>query len=123
MMSFAQATEPIAIASGSSLADIASTHAVRYMVKDMGNGVLRCYSPSILPIAAARAAACSPDRSAIDPPNRAALRNLTLAALASLGIRDVEALRVSPSEIYAKVIDDSTVDILKWFAQAAATIV
>ena len=95
---------------------LAVTHGIRFVVQDMGNGVRRVRSPQLLPIEEAKAEAAMPGRVPVHFPPPIWLIDLGFTALESIGIPVDRNNRARTPMIFARDIDDTTVELVCWRA-------
>lgn len=95
---------------------LAVTHGIRFVVQDRGNGVRRVLSPALLPIGDAKAEAAMPGRAPVNFPPPTWITDLAFTALESMGIPVDRNNRARTPMIYARDIDDYTIELVCWRA-------
>lgn len=95
---------------------LALAYGLRFVVHDMGNGVRRVSSAQILPIADAKVEADLPGRTKVAFPPPAWLVDAGFSAIEGLGITVDRGMRASTPMVYARDIDDFTMELICWRA-------
>lgn len=93
---------------------LAASYGLRFVTRDMGNGVRRLLSSHLVPLADARAEVQLPGREALAFPPPEWLLDITFAAIESLGISVDRDIRSRASAVFARHIDDSTMELIAW---------
>ncbi len=100
--------------SGVSIYDIYQTHGMRLCIKDMGNGVLRAYSPLILPKQEAERCSQIIGNVPIEALGKPRLVDLAIGTASAVGVADMKHTAGSLTRNFARVIDDSTIEMVGW---------
>lgn len=94
---------------------LGSTHGIRYVVRNMGNGVYRMLSCGLDPIEDLKEEARTGGRYHVPFPPPSWLRDVGVEALRSLG---VEPSHMDRNRIvvdaYSRAIDDVTIEVIGW---------
>jgi hypothetical protein len=92
---------------------ISATTALRFVVRDMGNGVKRLENAYLVPIEQARIESELSDRTPLLFPHPDEVLDFAFEALRSIGVRpDLSPKRIR--KLFARAIDDYTVEIVGW---------
>lgn len=95
------------------VADLAQTHAVRFRVRDMTNGVTRVESPSLVLIDEARELSDSGEWAPMMFPHPKGMFDAGMVALEALGI-SAEAARQFVCEAIVRAVDEDVVEVVCW---------
>lgn len=93
---------------------VARTHGVRFVVRDMGNGVLRLESSVLDPIGYLRRDAMRHGRYRIEPPCPDWMMDMVHAAVCAAGVDPCPVHHRVHSLAYARPVGDHCIQILGW---------
>lgn len=94
---------------------ISLTHGIRYVVRDMGNGVHRVLSSEMVPLDALKAEANTGGRYHVPFPPPSWLRDIGIAALEATGVEPSPTPRNRIAvEVFIRPIDDDTIEVIGW---------
>lgn len=93
---------------------VARTHGIRFIVREMGNGVFRMESSVLDPLAYIQKDALRHGRYLIEPPFQDWMMDMVDAAIRNVGVDPCPVLHRTPSLAYARMIGENRYQFLGW---------